>query len=224
MSTLLVSTSASQDNYNPGETCHIFGYVKTQYGAMVEGAPVSIQVINPQGAAIHIASTKTDGSGYYSNLFTLSSNAQTGTYTIYVTASKAGYNKGFRTNVFTVGESHTPGVSIESLYTTTPDESEQEEFYPGQPVVLRVAVPNAGADLRKARIWIEVADPNGIPLTVLVSVQDLGRGRDAKIGIQFPLGAQAPRGTYKVSSYVSTGLISEGGKFLAYEQTIFIVS
>ncbi len=221
---LTLSTSTSKSNYNQGEICQIFGYVKTKFGITVTGASISIQVVDPNGDIIFDPKTKTDGSGYYSSQFILPDSATTGTYTIYITASKIGYRNGFSYYVFSVGESLTPSITIESLYTTSPDEAEQEEFSAGQTVVIWVIVKNAGAELKKARIWIEVTDPSGIPITILITVQDLRKGEEIRSGLQFTLNPEAPEGAYKVSSFVSTGLISEGGKFLANKQTLFIVS
>jgi len=185
---------------------------------------VSIQVIDPMGDTIHAALAKTDGSGYYSNQFRLSTNSTAGTYTIYLTASKTEYLDGFSYNVFSVGQSPTPSVNIESLYTTYTNETEQEQFSPGQTLMIWIIVKNTGAELQNGRIWIEVVDSQGVPIAILVNVQNLKQGDLMKTGLQLTLNSKAALGEYRVNGFVSSGLISEGGKFLASEQTSFIVS
>jgi len=221
---LRVSSLTTKYNYNPGDLVDIFGYVKTRFGLSVSEASVSIQVIDPMGDTIHAALAKTDGSGYYSNQFRLSTNSTAGTYTIYLTASKTEYLDGFSYNVFSVGQSPTPSVNIESLYTTYTNETEQEQFSPGQTLMIWIIVKNTGAELQNGRIWIEVVDSQGVPIAILVNVQNLKQGDLMKTGLQLTLNSKAALGEYRVNGFVSSGLISEGGKFLASEQTSFIVS
>jgi len=221
---LKVSSLTTRYNYNPSDLVEIFGYVKTRFGLSVSEASVSIQVIDPTGNTIHAALAKTDGSGYYSNQFRLSVDSTSGTYTIYLTASKAEYLDGFGSNVFSVGQSPTPSVTIESLYTTYTNEIQHEQFSPGQTLMIWIIVKNTGAELRNGRIWIEVVDSQGVPIAILVNVQNLKQGDQMRTGLQLTLSSKAALGEYKVSGFVSSGLISEGGKFLASEQTSFIVS
>jgi hypothetical protein len=69
----------------------ISGKVTKQNQFPVVLAAVSIEVNDPYGSSVHIAFINSGDDGSYSDTFQLESNRSPGNYTIYVTASKPGY-------------------------------------------------------------------------------------------------------------------------------------
>lgn len=69
----------------------IHGQVTRLNESAVALAAVSIQVNDPYGSSVHIAFLHSNGDGAYSDIFQLPSDRAEGNYTIYVTASKPGF-------------------------------------------------------------------------------------------------------------------------------------
>ncbi|MEM3463141.1 MAG: hypothetical protein QXJ15_05695, partial [Candidatus Bathyarchaeia archaeon] len=156
--------------------------------------------------------------------FTLPKDAQSGTYTAYVTASKEGYMDGRGQASFSVGESQTPAVAIAALYLSDMGNATRSTFSPGETLIVWVVVRNAGAPLERGTIWAEVDDPGGVPLMVQFQIAAIGRGAEVKAGFSLTLSADAYPGAYKVKAFVSDKMISEGGKFLASQAGSFVVA
>ncbi len=89
---LYVSVWIGREPAQTGETILIEGKVTDDSGSAVPNAQVSIQVNDPAGTSVHIALVYSGLDGTYSDRFSLSSGAPSGNYTIYITASKPGYN------------------------------------------------------------------------------------------------------------------------------------
>ncbi len=81
----------------------IYGRVTRLNQSAVTLAAVSIQVNDPYGSSIHIAFVHSSSDGAYSDLFQLPSDRASGNYTIYVTASKPGFQDGYAKLTFLVG-------------------------------------------------------------------------------------------------------------------------
>ena len=69
----------------------IHGQVRRLNQSLVVLATVSIQVSDPYGSSVHIAYLHSDSNGEYSDTFRLPSEHPAGNYTVYVTASKPGF-------------------------------------------------------------------------------------------------------------------------------------
>jgi uncharacterized membrane protein len=220
---LSVTVETDKPNYSAGENVKILGSVKSSLEP-VANADVSIQVNDPNGTSVHIAYVSTNGNGLYSNNFTLKSDAAQGTYTVYVTASKPGYRDGRGQTTFTVGQSSTPSITIVSVYTADLYNNSKTSFKPGETLIVWIVVQNSGADLPSGMIWVEVEDPNGVPVSVQFQIALIRRGSSVTSGFSVTLSDSAAAGTYEVKGFVSTGLISKGGKFLAAGQAAFTVS
>lgn len=96
---LVLTASTDKTQYAPGETVTIMGKVSDNQSNPVAGVSVSIQVNDPP---IDILSAVSDQSGSYTDQFTLSGALQQGSYTVYISASKAGYNTAQQQLTFTV--------------------------------------------------------------------------------------------------------------------------
>ena len=223
MSRLSVTISAEKLSYDPGSSVSLFGYVTDPSGP-VGDATVSIQVVDQQGATVHIVYVRTRDDGYYSNSFRLGGDASAGVYAAYVIASKPGYQDAYGHCTFTVGASSTPNVVITKVYTTDMRWSAKSVFQPGETLMVWVEVVNTGADLLDGIVWVQIVDPNGAPIKVDFHVGLIAGGQTVKEGFSITLPIDAPQGEYRVTSFVSDRMISEGGKFLTTMQWEFKVS
>jgi peptide/nickel transport system substrate-binding protein len=86
---LEITISTDSDSYNAGETVTFSGRV-TLAGNPIEGAIVVFEVRNPQNTVIASGYATTSSDGGYSKQFTLPSDAQSGTYKIYVSVNYQG--------------------------------------------------------------------------------------------------------------------------------------
>lgn len=85
---------------NDGEYTIITGVVIDSNHNPVEGAKVSIQVNDPSGKTIHMELTYSDENGGFMDKFKTPEDVK-GECTIYVSASKPGYENGSTTSSFT---------------------------------------------------------------------------------------------------------------------------
>lgn len=221
---LKVTVSTNQENYEKGDKVVIFGFVKTRHGGSVAGATVSLSVVDPLGKDVHIKSIVTDQSGRFSDNFTLSTDAMEGTYAVYVAADMGTYRYGFTRTTFTVGLSNTPSVRIVNATITMVNGTLSSEFQPGETFVVWVAVNNSGAVLTDGRVWVEVLDPNNVPVTVVVVVVTINTDQQIKTGVQVALKTDAPTGTYTIRCLVSNAPIAMGGRFLDMKETALLVT
>jgi len=220
---LVVSVGTDKQNYAQSEVVDIRGSVKDSSGNLVEGAKVSIQVDDPSGRATQTELVSTDSIGSFHNSFTLPKDAQSGTYAVYVTASKEGYIDGRGQASFSVGQSQTPAVAIVALYLTDLGNASRSAFSPGETLIVWVVVRNTGSPLERGTIWAEVDDPGGVPLMVQFQITTIGRGAEVRAGFSLMLSTGAYLGAYRVKAFVSDKMISEGGKFLANQISSFVV-
>jgi len=221
---LRVSISTDRENYHKGDKVNISGYVKLRSGESVEGAAVSLNVIDPLGNEIHVRLALTDRNGRYWDNFALPLNTMDGTYTVYVVANMVTYQECFGQTTFVVGASDVPSIRIVNGTTAMLNGTVSSEFHPGETVVVWVAVDNSGADLRGGSTWVEVLDPNNIPISVTVVVVTIHSGEQTRIGIHVILKSDATIGIYAVRILVSNAPIMGGGKFLDGRETVFLVT
>ena len=220
---LSVTVSTDKLSYEAGSSVSLSGNVTDSSGP-VGDATVSIQVVDPQGTTIHIVYVRTKNDGHYSDSFQLGGDARAGTYAVYATASKPGYQDASGHCTFTVGASSTPNVVITNVYMTDIKWSAKSVFQPGETLMVWVEVVNTGADLVNGIVWVQIVNPNGAPIGVYFHVGLIARGQTVKEGFSMTLPIDAPRGEYRVTSFVSDRMISEGGKFLTTMQGEFKVS
>jgi len=220
---LSITISTEKLSYDAGESVSLFGYVNDPSGP-VGDATVSIQVVDPQGATVHIDHVKTESDGRYSGSFRLGGGASTGTYAVYATVSKPGYRDASNHSTFTLGASSAPNVVITNVYMTDMSRKVKTVFHPGETLIVWVEVVNTGADLVDAIVWVQIINPNSAPIGVYFHVGLIAQGQTVREGFSIFLSANATQGEYKVSSFVSDKMISEGGKFLTTKQGKFEVS
>jgi hypothetical protein len=91
---------AVQDNWI---VVTVFGKVTRSNLSPVNLASVSIEVSDPYGSSVHIALINSGNDGSYSDTFQLESNRSPGNYTIYVTASKLGFQDAQAKLTFSIG-------------------------------------------------------------------------------------------------------------------------
>jgi len=221
--TLSIAVSTEKLSYDAGESVILFGYVRDPSGP-VGDATVSIQVVGQQGPIVHIDYVKTGNDGYYSDSYQLRGDAVVGTYAVYVTASKPGYQDASGHCTFTVGASSTPNVVITDVYLTDMSRNKKTIFRPGETLIVWVEVVNTGADLVDGIVWVQIVNPNGAPIGVYFHMGLIARGQTVRDGFGITLPTDAPLGEYRVMGFVSDMMISEGGKFLTSKQEQFKVS
>lgn len=221
---LVVTVSTDEEIYEKGDNVEISGYVKLSSGDSVEGATVSLNILDQAGKAVNAAVTQTNGAGRYSDEFLIPSDAADGVYTTYATASLTGYKNSYAKVTFTVGVSQLPSVRIVNATVTALSGAPSSEFHPGETVVAWAVVNNTGADLVDGNMWVEALDPDKSPITLVVVVVTVHTGEQVKIGTHVILGVNAKLGTYTVRILVSDGPIMTGGKFLDNKETVFLVT
>jgi len=215
-----ITISPDKPTYSQGEIVYLSGSIIDSGKTQLTNGTISIQVLDPNGSTIHIASKTTDNFGDYSDDFTLTDEAS-GTYTVFVTLSLLGYQDSYNHATFTVGESLTPSIRIASLYVTDQSGENRSSFNQGETVIVRVVVQNGGAELEKGMIWVEVSTPDGVPIPPVFVETKITRGEIVTVGVSTPLSDDADLGQYTANSYVSNKMISQGGKFLTKSKTIF---
>jgi len=220
---LSVTISTDKLSYEAGSSVSFFGYVTDLSGPVGE-ATVSIQVVDSQGATVHVVYVRTRNDGYYSDSFRLGGDAGAGVYAVYVIASKPGYQDDSGHCTFTIGVSSTPNIVIANLYMTDISRNKKTVFRPGETLIVWVEVVNTGADLVDGIVWVQIVGPNGAPIGVYFHVGLIARGQTVKEGFSMVLSVNAPQGEYRVTSFVSDRMISEGGKFLTKMQGEFKLS
>ncbi|WP_455368372.1 MG2 domain-containing protein [[Eubacterium] cellulosolvens] len=215
-----ITISPDKPTYSPSEIVYLTGSIIDSGKAQPTNGTVSIQVLNPNGTTIHIASKTTNSFGKYSDNFTLTEEATSGTYTVFVTLSLLDQDS-YNHATFTVGESLTPSIRIASLYITDQSTENRSSFNPGETVIVWVLVQNGGAELEKGMIWVEVSTPDGVPIPPVFVETKIKRGEMVTVGVSTSLSDEADLGQYTANSYVSNKMISQGGKFLTKAKTIF---
>ena len=216
-----INISPDKPTYSQGEIVYLTGSIIDSGKTQPTNGTISIQVLNPNGSTIHIASKTANSFGDFSDNFTLTDEATSGTYTVFVTLSLLGYQDSYHHATFTVGESLTPSIRISSLYVTDQSGENRSSFNPGETVIIRVVVQNGGAELEKGMIWVEVSTPDGVPIPPVFVETKIKRGEMVTVGVSTPLSDDADLGQYTANSYVSNKMISQGGKFLTKSKTIF---
>jgi hypothetical protein len=116
---LSISVSTEKPQYSPGDSVSIFGTVKDNQGNPISGATVSIQVNDPNSNTIHIQLVFSDSSGAFVDSLTLPTDAARGQYTVYASATKAGYSNGLSQTQFSILAQTTTSTTKSSTTSTT---------------------------------------------------------------------------------------------------------
>ena len=211
-----------------GDTVYITGNISNSGKTSLYNVSISIQVSDQENNTVHVRQKLTDANGYFSDSLKIGENFNPGKYIVFVTASKQGYLNSYSQSSFVVGESDVPSITIVSIYSTDGNDVNKTKFRAGETVRIVMNVANGGADMEEGIIWVQVDDPNGIPLQV-ISIQMMipNTVRDSKdpitIRTNFKLVEDALSGDYSMNCYVSDKMISRGGKFLTHLQGNFQV-
>jgi len=214
-SALAMTVTTDQAQYQPNSTVTIQGQVRDSTGSGVTGVTVSVQVDAPTGTELFFANNiQTDGAGIFQTQVNLPPSSPTGTYTVFTSATKSSYSSVTTTTTFVVGTSTTPSVIIKAVYAGDSAGNPTSTFTEGQTIWIWVVVENIGATFQGV-VWIQVRDPNGVPVQIQMHVSTLNGGETIKDGLDFTLPDQSTMGVYTVNALVSDKLISQGGTFLA---------
>ncbi len=222
--TLSLTVTTDQSQYQPNSTVTVQGHVIDMGGGAVANATVSIQVDSPTGAEVFFASSvQTDATGTFQAQFNLRGYVALGTYSVFASATKASYSSAASRTTFVVGSSTTPSVVINAAYAGDSSGNPLSTFSTGQTVWIWVVVQNIGATFQGV-VWVQVRDPNGVPVEIRIHITNLHAGETIKDGIGFTLLGNPTLGVYRVDALVSDKLISQGGTFLANAQTQFVMT
>jgi hypothetical protein len=219
---LTVAVTTDEPQYQPNSTVTVQGHVTDIGGDAVTDATMSIQVDSPTGAEVFFTSSaQTDATGTFQSRFDLRGYVALGTYTVFASATKPNYVSAASRTTFVVGSSTTPSIIISSIYSGDSSGNPLATFSIGQTVWVWVVVQNVGATFQGV-IWVQVKDPNGVPIEILIHITNFHAGETSKDG--FTLQSNVAAGVYHVDALVSDKLISQGGTFLANAQTQFVVT
>lgn len=101
-SELFLAVQTDEASYLQGETVRIFGDVQDQAGQPVAQASVGIEVRDPRNNTVFLDIVFSLENGTYKDSFRLQTNAPTGIYPVYATASAAGYPTAMNQTSFAV--------------------------------------------------------------------------------------------------------------------------
>ena len=223
---LSITLTTSQPLYQPNSTVTLQGYVTDSSGSAVPNANVVAQVEGPFGVEVSSSGSKTittDAAGTFQDSFQLPANSAVGTYTAFASTSKAGYVSATTHTTFVVGQSTTPSVNIQMVYVGDSAGNPTTTFAPGSVVYVWVVAQNIGATFQGV-LWVQIRDPNGIPVSIQIRISTMNTGETIKDGFGFTFLSQPTPGLYTVNALVSDKLISQGGTFLTSANTEFAVT
>jgi len=220
---LSLSVDTDQHFYEPNATVKVRGHISDASGDAIGGAGVSIQVDDPTGAQLILVNNLTDDAGIYQCEVWIGPGATPGTYSVFVSSSKSGYDGATTHTTFVVGSSLTPSVVISQVYFTDTSGNPSGVFSVGQTILVWVILQNNGAPFQGV-IWLQILDPNGTPRSVQTQISGLDTGTSVKVTFEFTASANLPRGIYAANALVSDKLISQGGTFLTSAKAQFALA
>jgi uncharacterized protein YfaS (alpha-2-macroglobulin family) len=219
-----MTVNTDQSQYQPDSTVNVQGQVTDFTGNAIAEATVTLQVDAPAGTELFYSNNiVTDSAGTFQTQVALGSNSPPGTYTVFASAAKPGYSSITTRTTFVVGTSTTPSVVIQAVYVGDSGGNPASTFTSGQTIWVWVVIQNIGAPFRGV-VWVQVRDPNGVPVQIQMHEVQLQAGQTIKDGVAFSLPGNAPIGVYTVNALVSDKLISQGGTFLASSETQFALT
>ncbi len=132
-----VTVETDKQSYIIEEVVYLFGSLTDSSNQPVKNAMISIQVVNPTQEIIHIELIYSDSDGEFLDSFMLTPSLDFGRYTIYITASKAGYEDAILTKTFSIIESELSDFSLSI-------EPETHKFNPGDTLIFTVNIQTIG--------------------------------------------------------------------------------
>ncbi len=99
---LSLTVNVEKASYDKGETVVFTGFVLDPNGGGVPYATVSIEVTDPDENQVHVAMTISGSDGSFNDELKVPNRGAEGTYTVYISASKAGYEDANLTTNYTV--------------------------------------------------------------------------------------------------------------------------
>ena len=220
---LSLTIGTDEYHYEANATVILQGYVTDSLGNVVPGANVMVQVDGATGIEVaSLSDIVTDAVGGFRASFQLPNTAQPGTYTAFASATKQGYESATTRATFVVESPSTPSVVVQSVYTGDSAGNPITVFSPGQTVYVWVVIQNIGSTFQGV-IWVQVRDPNGIPIQVLIRMSSIEGGETFRDGYGFTLQGKLVPGLYSIEALISDNLISQGGVFLASSSAQFEV-
>jgi hypothetical protein len=219
--TLAMTVDTDQPQYQPNSTVKIQGQVTDATGSAVADATASIQVDAPTGAELFSTNNvHTDSAGIFQVQVSLTPSSPTGTYTVFTSVTRSGYSSTSTRTTFVVGTSTTPSVIIKAVYAGDSAGNPISTFTAGQTIWVWVVIENIGTTF-EGIVWIQVRDPNGVPVQIQSHIVKLDAGETIKDALSVTLIGHPTIGVYAVNALVSDTLISQGGTFLASSETQF---
>jgi hypothetical protein len=221
---LTLTLDTDQSQYQPNSTVNVQGQVTDATGSAVADATIALQIDGPTGTQLFYTNgLLTDSAGTFHAQVALGPSTLIGTYMVFASASKSGYSSVTTRTTFVVGSSTTPSVIIKAVYAGDSAGNPMSTFTSGQTIWIWVVIQNVGASFRGI-VWIQVRDPNGVPVQIQTQVAQLLAGQTIKEGLRFSLPGNALTGVYTVNALVSDKPISQGGTFLASSETQFALT
>lgn len=219
---LIVVASASVSVSGSNASVTITGTVTDSGNNLVQGVDVSIQVVDPPGNPVRVNLRLTDSTGTYADSFPLPISTN-GIFTVFVTASKAGFRDGRTDATFVIGQAGAPSISVRLITIADVNGNPKNNFRLSDTIRIIVQIDNRGSDLN-GLIWIQLEDPSGTP--ILIQRQQTKISGSITFG---PLDLGGSRllitpGIHKVTLFVSDKLISEGGRFFTSATSTFTAS
>jgi hypothetical protein len=221
---LLVSAATNTLTYSAGQTVALSGQVKDFSGESVQSASIYVQTIGPSANTIYSLNLTSSTQGTFNNNFTIPLNSINGTYTIYLTASKPGYEDGFSDVNIVVGQTNQPAIQITILQITDALNHTRTSFGPGDTVWIWAREVNAGAALNQSMLWFTVDNPQAASVLISFSIGPLNANENTEVGFSYEIGANPTTGVYHSSVLVTNNFIYLGGVILASAETTFIVT
>ena len=132
-----LTLETDKQSYAIGETVFLFGVLTDSSKNPIQNAMASIQVVNPTEEIIHIELIYSDSDGEFIDSFILTPSLDFGIYTIYITASKVGYEDTILTKNFSIIESELSDFSISI-------EPKTQSFNPGDTILFTINIQNIG--------------------------------------------------------------------------------
>jgi hypothetical protein len=221
---LALTLYTNSHQYTANDTVMVQGHVTDDRGNAVGNAAIAVQVDASSGAELYSQQNlSTDLAGIFQFNFKLPASVTAGTCTVFASASKAGYVSTTTHTTFVVGSSSTPSIIIKTVYAGDSSGNPSAVFTAGQTVYIWVTVENIGATFQGV-IWVQVRDPNGVPVSIQIRISNLTTGETITDGFGLTFLGRATVGLYSVNALVSDKLISQGGTFFANANTEFALT
>lgn len=189
---LYVSVHVDRTHENGAVVLAIYGHVMRLNQSSVPLASISIQVTDPYGSSVHVALVHSDNDGSYSDVIELSSDRPAGNYTIYVTASKPGFEDGHAKLPFSIGM---PSFAV-SVFPNSVTVAQ------GESATFRIEIESRGPGL--SPVHIEVV---GFPAYFSYSLSSNDRPPPSSITLTVQTPSHASPGSYM---FALIGVSAEG--------------